>query len=74
MAKVIPTQVEEFAENAFDQVVDTVENVVPTNVFNRYTVAGFVGGVVLFGGAAFVIKKIRDAKAAKALEAGTDAE
>lgn len=70
----ISNAVEEAAENAVEAVVDAVETVETSRYLNKYTLAGFVGGVVLFGGAVFVIKKVRDAKAAKAVEATPESE
>lgn len=64
-------QAVEAVEDAFEKAVDAVENVDLENVAELISknkkigfAIGFVGGVAILGGAAFVVKKIRARKAA----------
>lgn len=73
MAK-IANAVEEAAEHAVEAVVDAVETVENMPFLNKYTLIGLGAGVVTSIAGIVIFKKVQAAKAAKALEAGTDAE
>jgi hypothetical protein len=73
MAK-IANAVEEAAEYAVENVVEAVEAVENMPFLNKYTLIGLGAGVVTSIAGIVIYKKVRAAKAAKALEAGTDAE
>jgi len=70
MAK-ISNVVEEAAETVVEHVVDAVETVENMPFLNKYTLIGLGAGVVTSIAGIVIFKKVRAAKAAKALEAGT---
>jgi hypothetical protein len=73
MAK-IANAVEEAAEYAVENVVEAVEAVENMPFLNKYTLIGIGAGVVTSIAGIVIYKKVRAAKAAKALEAAADAE
>jgi hypothetical protein len=73
MAK-IANAVEEAAEYAVENVVEAVEAVENMPFLNKYSLIGLGAGVVTSIAGIVIYKKVRAAKAAKALEARTDAE
>lgn len=67
MAK-ISNAVEDAAEVVVEHVVDAVENVENMPFLNKYTLIGIGAGVVTSIAGIIIFKKVKAAKAAKALE------